>query len=153
MATHSSILAKKIPWTEENGRLESHNWSDWALWHWETNTFPSIYCVHNRESWGEENSLCLQGALSLQRRDLATSPRYIESQGWSYCGDLYTWLVSQAKSSNPLLKSLVVPLGSHETWGTAYGCRILIPGDSCLCLLDFLLQVRTMLEMLKELMR
>ena len=35
MATHSSILAGRIPWTEESGRLQSmgsqgvgHNWSD-----------------------------------------------------------------------------------------------------------------------------
>ena len=36
MATHSSILARKIPWTEEPGRLQStgsQSWmrlSDWA---------------------------------------------------------------------------------------------------------------------------
>ena len=37
MATHSSILTWKIPWTEEPGRLQSmglqrirHDWSDWA---------------------------------------------------------------------------------------------------------------------------
>ena len=36
MATHSSILAWRIPWTEEPGRLQSmesdrvgHDWSDW----------------------------------------------------------------------------------------------------------------------------
>ena len=36
MATHSSILAGKIPWTEEPGRQQSmasqrvgHDWSDW----------------------------------------------------------------------------------------------------------------------------
>ena len=36
-ATHSSILAWRIPWTEDPGRLQSmgsqrfrHNWSDWA---------------------------------------------------------------------------------------------------------------------------
>ena len=85
----SSILAKKIPWTEENGRLQFHNWSEWALRHWKTNTYSSIYFARNRESWGEENSLCPQGALRLQRRGLATSPRYIEGQGWSPCDDLY----------------------------------------------------------------
>ena len=38
--THSSILAWRIPWTEEPGRLQSigwqrvrHDWSDWA-WAW-----------------------------------------------------------------------------------------------------------------------
>ena len=43
MATHSSILAWRIPWTEEPGGLQSigsqrvrHSWSDWAhTWHWE----------------------------------------------------------------------------------------------------------------------
>ena len=40
MATHSSILAWRIPWTEEPGRLQSTqsqrvrpNWSDWACTH------------------------------------------------------------------------------------------------------------------------
>ena len=40
MATHSSILVWRIPWTEEPGRLQSlgsqragHNWSDWACMH------------------------------------------------------------------------------------------------------------------------
>ena len=40
MATHSSTLAWRIPWTEEPGRLQSigsqtvrHNWSSWAQTH------------------------------------------------------------------------------------------------------------------------
>ena len=40
MATHSSIRAKKIPWTEEPGGLQCmgsqsvrHNWSDWVRMH------------------------------------------------------------------------------------------------------------------------
>ena len=40
MAPHSSILAWRIPWTEEPGRLQSmgswrvrHGWSDWACTH------------------------------------------------------------------------------------------------------------------------
>ena len=39
MATHSSILAWRIPWTEEPGSLQSigsqrvrHNWSNWAIY-------------------------------------------------------------------------------------------------------------------------
>ena len=45
MTTHSSILAWKIPWTEESGGLQSmglqrvrHDWSDWACvrgWAWD----------------------------------------------------------------------------------------------------------------------
>ena len=40
MATHSSVLARKIPWTEEPGKLlymvlqrVRHNWSNWASTH------------------------------------------------------------------------------------------------------------------------
>ena len=40
MATHSSILAWRVPWTEEPGGLQSiqwqrvgHDWSDWACTH------------------------------------------------------------------------------------------------------------------------
>ena len=47
MATHPNILAWKIPWTEEPGRLQSigsqrlgHNWSDWH-----TCMFPSLFLV------------------------------------------------------------------------------------------------------------
>ena len=45
MATHSSILAWRIPWTEEHGRLQSivlqrvmHDWNDFACKH----TWPGI---------------------------------------------------------------------------------------------------------------
>ena len=61
MATHSSILAWRIPWTEEPGRLQSmesqrvgHAWSDWtrALLHfllsvlsvWHTACSPGKQC-------------------------------------------------------------------------------------------------------------
>ena len=49
MATHSSILAWRIPWTEEPGGLQSmgsqrvrHNWSDW------THTHTSAYSTNHR---------------------------------------------------------------------------------------------------------
>ena len=38
MATHSSILAWKIPWTEESGRLQFMG-SQWVRHDWVTNTF------------------------------------------------------------------------------------------------------------------
>ena len=48
-ATHSSILAWRIPWTEEPGELQSigsqrvvHNWSNLARTHF-YNTFPSYF--------------------------------------------------------------------------------------------------------------
>ena len=38
MATHSSILARRIPWTEEPGSLQSVE-SQRVGYHWATNTF------------------------------------------------------------------------------------------------------------------
>ena len=49
MATHSSILAWRIPWTEESGKVQSigskrvrHNWSNLALTDW--STFHTLTC-------------------------------------------------------------------------------------------------------------
>ena len=41
MATHSSILAWKIPWTEEPGRLQSMG-SQWVVHNWAINTTSAI---------------------------------------------------------------------------------------------------------------
>ena len=63
MATHSSILSWRIPWTEEPGRLQSvglHRvWHDWA-----TNTFT--FQVNGRAlRWGVPYGSSLPGALLL----------------------------------------------------------------------------------------
>ena len=74
MATHSSILAWKIPWTEEPGGLQSLGWQ--KSWTWLSNStttncvsrFPSLmrwaFCNHLRawieqKSGGRENSFFL----------------------------------------------------------------------------------------------
>jgi len=51
MATHSSILAWKIPWTEKPGGLQfigsprvRHNWSDFAHTHTWSKTFVHVGC-------------------------------------------------------------------------------------------------------------
>ena len=63
MATHSSILAWRIPWTEEPGRLLSmgshrvrHDWSDLACMHaWEGYSNPLQYsCLENPRDRGAE---------------------------------------------------------------------------------------------------
>ena len=65
MAPHSSILAWKIPWTEEPGRLQSmgshrvgHNWSDLAaaaaeksLMLWERSLVCSLLAASNNKSF------------------------------------------------------------------------------------------------------
>ena len=50
MATHSSILAWRIPWTEEPGGLQSmgsqrvrHNWSDWTHTHTHTPSYSTSH--------------------------------------------------------------------------------------------------------------
>ena len=52
MTTHSSILAGRIPWTEEPGRLQSmgshrvgHDWSEWAHTHNERSREGESYQV------------------------------------------------------------------------------------------------------------
>ena len=45
MATHSNILAWRIPWTEEPGGLQTMGWQ-WVRHHWPTNTF-TLSKVHN----------------------------------------------------------------------------------------------------------
>ena len=45
MATHSSILAWRIPWTEEPGRLQSMGWYDWS--DWACTSSPTSSHTHN----------------------------------------------------------------------------------------------------------
>ena len=81
MATHSSILAWRIPWTEEPGGLQSmgslrvwHNWSDLAHMHvhrpgrrrWDEeylsllSTFGTRHAVLEMQRWVDEFHLCLK---------------------------------------------------------------------------------------------
>ena len=64
MATHSSILAWKIPWAEEPGRLQSmgswrvrHNWATslslFTFMHWRRKWQPTPVCLPG-ESQGQE---------------------------------------------------------------------------------------------------
>ena len=57
MATHSSILAWRIPWTEEPGGLQSrglqrvgHDWSNLARTHTHTHTCITYLLDHGKES-------------------------------------------------------------------------------------------------------
>ena len=80
MATHSSVLAWRIPWTEKPGRLQSrgshrvrHNWSDVAAASQQVfnpffkNNFVYLFsfacagsscCVDILSSWGAQSSHC-----------------------------------------------------------------------------------------------
>ena len=56
MATHSSILAWRIPWTEEPGRLQSMDQKELDTTEWLTLSFKSVYLLGYR--------LCTQWKLS-----------------------------------------------------------------------------------------
>ena len=58
MATHSSILAWRIPWTEELGRLQSMG-SQRVRHDWVTNTYTHIH-IHIQRIWIMKN-IWLQG--------------------------------------------------------------------------------------------
>ena len=59
MATHSSILAWRIPWTEEPGGLQSSK-SQRVKEDWVTNTFTFLGTEYNPGcSWGQVSPWCL----------------------------------------------------------------------------------------------
>ena len=68
MATHSSILAWRTPWTEEPGRLQSTE-EQRVRHHWGTNTFTFWYLITSKEkpvSWQYRN---------LENSDLIKHPK------------------------------------------------------------------------------
>ena len=73
MATHSSILAWRIPWTEEPGRLQpmgsqrvGHNWATFTILQSKINQFKNNKVLH-------ENEKCLLFLFKNQRNFLANS--------------------------------------------------------------------------------
>ena len=62
MATHSSTLAWKIPWTEEPGRLQS-------MGCWESNTTERLHFHFSLSRIGEENGNPLQCSCLENPRD------------------------------------------------------------------------------------
>ena len=81
METHSSILAWRIPWTEEPGGLQSvgsqrvwHDWSDWAgsrqackvVWYSHLlNNFPQFVVIHTIKDFSLVNKAKLEAFLEL----------------------------------------------------------------------------------------
>ena len=61
MATHSSILALEIPWTEEPGGLQSMGsqriWDDWAHKH---TIYASTYISRDRAEWSHGAAISTQ---------------------------------------------------------------------------------------------
>ena len=105
MATHSSILAWRIPWTEESGRLQSmgsqrvrHDWATKCTHTHHVNRtynslpekefFYSYNSVNNYKSAvNAPRSLSQCGTPTLSRTFLETS--FLMVPGWEYCVSLY----------------------------------------------------------------
>ena len=75
METHFSILAWRIPWTEEPGRLQStasqrvgHDWSDWACTHPQDSSQKENQEVISRrwrnDVWEAEQEVSIEGSMS-----------------------------------------------------------------------------------------
>ena len=118
-ATHSSILAWRIPWTEEPGRLQSmglqrlrHDWSDLGCMHTENEVYPiytSLY-VPGFMSTCSKNTQLLEDYQSL-----------VELRTWSgcLCGSPCVW------TSAPLICNPSPNLLARR------GNDLKIPGKSC----------------------
>ena len=72
MATHSSILAWKIPLTEDPGRLQSI-WSQWVRHNWTHCSSLRVYKAASH-SWSQWVLLPSVPPLFIQKRFLSTSP-------------------------------------------------------------------------------
>ena len=98
MATHSSTLAWKIPWTEEPGRLQSmgswrvgHDWATslslFTFMHWGRKWQPiPVFLPGESQGRGSLVGCCLWGHTESDRSDLAAAVRSQEQQaghqGW-----------------------------------------------------------------------
>ena len=81
MATHSNILAWRIPWTEEPGRLHSiasqrvrHNWSDWAPTHPYFSQHTSVLRRLSVDSRGRFQGPFLPSLLPIPKKGSCTLP-------------------------------------------------------------------------------
>ena len=103
MATHSSILAWKIPWMEEPGRLQSMGWQR-VKHDWETSLHLS------------EFSICLEAAVNTQV-GLRSSEGLIGARKKTcFWIDTPTWLLAGGLSSYPS-RALQTATWVSSRWG------------------------------------
>ena len=123
MATHSSTLAWKIPWTEEPGRLQSMG--SLGVWHnWATSLSLSLSCI------GEGNGNPLQCSCLENARDggawwaavygvaqSRTRPKWLSSSSSRFHNDVYAviWDVLN-ETEHHLKKILVCNLQRKDKW-------------------------------------
>ena len=105
MATHSSILAWKIPWTEESGRLQSmgsqrvrHNWATNVCAHARARAHAHTHTyTHTVKPDFSEIFMCLQVLLEnflvvvFYRKSTGESPQVIDLCAWDQAQNQFTW--------------------------------------------------------------
>ena len=130
MATHSSTLAWKIPWTEEPGGLQSMGSQrvrhEWLPFHFslscigEGNGKPlQCSCLENprdRGAWWAAVYGVAQSRTWLKRHSSSSSRIKEGSIGHSL---VIPWLEFHASTAGAQVQSLVRELRSHQPWGMA----------------------------------
>ena len=141
MATHSSTLAWKIPWTEEAGRLQSmglrrvrHDWATslslFTLMHWGRKWQPTpVFLPGESQGQGSLVVCCLWGLTGLDTRGAWWSAVYGVSQGWTRLKRL---------SSSSSSSSSLFWLNFYSTQNSALGFRI-----QCICCIVLLVWLMT----------
>ena len=111
MTTHSSILAWRIPWTEESGGLQSRgsqragrDWNDWA---YHTNIYRSFLSNRQKQSTGPSTggwvvsghgpSLLAVKAMSHWEAKLMWTHKYYTTQKAPCCLTPFIWHSRKAK--------------------------------------------------------
>ena len=111
MATHSSILARRIPWTEEPGRLSP--WGCRVGHDWATNTLTLTFTLE--KEWGRGRQ-CQEPALgSLPGLLCLTDPRTTWPSASGNC--------PQASISTGEVSPIRLPGCFTEKWRQAHGLR------------------------------
>ena len=126
METHSSILAWRLPWTEESGRLQSVGLQR-VRYNWATNTFilgEGGFCIQWLMSlWEEERTHTGKTAMWRWRQRLEyaatsqgtpTAPRSLKSQGRT--------LPLCLQRDHGLLDTLILDVYPWELWGNISWC-------------------------------
>ena len=116
MATHSSTLAWKIPWTEEPGRLQSmgsrrvgHDWATslslFTFMHWrrkwQSTPVPCLENPRDGGAWSAAVSGVAQSQTRLKRLSSSSSINFRRWQNWSQFHKMYSLGPGGSEVKNP----------------------------------------------------
>ena len=144
MATHSRILAQRIPWTEEPGGLQSmglqrvrYNWRDWASTTQDLDNFMSG--TRSGRPWRVQSGVkvprsvvcCCLGALLAVPQKASSPGRWEGGPGLFQLGRCTTWALCQVAkklwSPSCLQPPGIVPLVWEEAGNKEHSGRRLEP--------------------------